>query len=158
MWEVEQRLCSMSYNAVVLKYDNICQTQLIYSLIIIRLATRYDPTGSSWGLHYEPGDIKKLCTFLGSQTMFTTQLIYLLIIIRLAICLDPAGSSSGLHYEPVDIKKLRTFLGSQTMFTFFCKHCLGSQECTQLSNINWFVMKAWWWPRRVETCCQCNDN
>jgi hypothetical protein len=34
---------------------------------------------------------------------------------------------------------------------------LGSQGCTQLSNINWFIMKAWWWPYRVETCSQSNS-
>ena len=39
--------------------------QLIYSLIIIRLATFFDPVGSSSGL------IRKLRTFFGSQTMFT---------------------------------------------------------------------------------------
>ena len=54
-----------------LKYDSIRQTQLIYSLIIIRLATCFDPVRLSSGLHYEPVDIRKLRTFFGSQTMFT---------------------------------------------------------------------------------------
>ena len=36
-----------------------------------RLATCFDPGGSSSSLHYEPIDIRKLRTFLGSQTMFT---------------------------------------------------------------------------------------
>jgi hypothetical protein len=44
--------------------------QLIYSLIIIiRLATCFDPTCSSSGLHNEPIDIRKLRTLLGFQTM-----------------------------------------------------------------------------------------
>jgi len=112
-------------------------------------------------------------------------LIYSLIIIRLATCFEPAGSLSGLHYEPTDIRKLRTFLLSQTMFTkdkhesfvsnmsktyiAFQNSLIGSIKgifknskstrlCTQLSNINWFIMKAWWWPRRVETCCKTNNN
>ena len=42
----------------------------IYFCFIIKLATCFDPTGSSSGLHYEPM-FKKLRTFLGSQTMFT---------------------------------------------------------------------------------------
>ena len=50
---------------------SVRQTQLIYSLIIIRLATCFHHTGSSSGLRYEPIDIRKLRTFLGSQTMFT---------------------------------------------------------------------------------------
>jgi len=41
------------------------------NLFIIRLATCFDPTGSLSGLHYEPLNVKKLRTFLGSQTMFT---------------------------------------------------------------------------------------
>ena len=56
---------------VSLKYDSICQTQLIYVLIIIRLAACFDLAGSLSGLHYEPFDIRKLRTFLGSQTVFT---------------------------------------------------------------------------------------
>ena len=40
-------------------------------LFIIRVSTCFDPTGSSSGLHYEPVDVKKLRTFMGSQTMFT---------------------------------------------------------------------------------------
>ena len=40
-------------------------------LLLIRVATCFDPTGSSSGLHYEPVNVKKLRTFLGSQTMFT---------------------------------------------------------------------------------------
>ena len=40
---------------------------LIYSLITIRLATRFDPIGSSSGLHYEPINVRKLPTSLGSQ-------------------------------------------------------------------------------------------
>jgi len=63
-------------------------------------------------------------------------LIYSLITIRLATCFDPTGSSSGLHYKPDNIIKL----------------------CMQLSNINWFTMKAWWWLCRVETCCQSKSN
>jgi hypothetical protein len=38
------------------------------------------------------------------------------------------------------------------------KSLLGSQECTQFSNINWFIKKAWWWPCGVETCSQSNSN
>jgi len=57
-------------NPDLLKYDSDCQTQLIYSLIIIRLATCFDPTGSSSGLSFEATVIRKLRTFLGSQTMF----------------------------------------------------------------------------------------
>jgi len=40
---------------------------LIYSLIIIRLVTCFDPTGSSSGLHYEPANVRKLRTSLGFQ-------------------------------------------------------------------------------------------
>jgi hypothetical protein len=54
----------------LLKYDSVRQTQLIYLLIIIRLATCFDPTGSSSGLYYEPVDTRKLRTFFGSQTLF----------------------------------------------------------------------------------------
>jgi len=50
----------------LLKYYSIHQ-----SLIIIRLATCFDPSGSSSGLHYEPINIRKLRTFLEFQTMFT---------------------------------------------------------------------------------------
>jgi hypothetical protein len=35
------------------------------------LATCFDPAGSSSGLHYEPINVRKLRTFLGSQPMFT---------------------------------------------------------------------------------------
>jgi len=102
-----------------------------------------------------------------------TQLIYSFIIIRLATCFDPAGSSSGLHYKPVALENcinswetkqclqkinMKGFMsiGHELFVFIFCKHCLGSQEYTQLFNISWFIMKAWWWPRRVETCCQSN--
>jgi hypothetical protein len=40
-------------------------------LFIIRVATCFDLTASSSGLHYEPTDVKKLRTFLRTQTMFT---------------------------------------------------------------------------------------
>jgi len=40
---------------------------LIYSLIIIKFATCFDSVGSSSGLHYEPGTVRKLRTSLGSQ-------------------------------------------------------------------------------------------
>ena len=40
---------------------------LIYSLITIRLAKCFEPTGSSSGLLYEPVNIRKLRTSLGSQ-------------------------------------------------------------------------------------------
>jgi len=40
---------------------------LIYSLITIRLATCFDPTGSSSGLLYEPVNARNLRTFLESQ-------------------------------------------------------------------------------------------
>jgi len=40
---------------------------LIYSLITIRVATCFNPTGSSSGLLYEPINVRKLRTFLGSQ-------------------------------------------------------------------------------------------
>jgi len=40
---------------------------LIYSLIIIKLATCFDPVRSSSGLHYEPINVRKLRTSLGSQ-------------------------------------------------------------------------------------------
>ena len=50
-------------------------------------------------------------------------------------------------------------IGHEHFIFIFCKHCLGSQGCMQLSNINWFIMKAWWWwPHRVETCTQFNNN
>jgi len=39
-----------------LKCDVIHQTQLIYLLIVIRLATCFAPAGSSSGLHYEPNE------------------------------------------------------------------------------------------------------
>jgi len=52
----------MYYNRVV-----SVKHYLIYSLITIRLATCFDPTGSSSGLHYEPVDVRKLRTSLGSQ-------------------------------------------------------------------------------------------
>jgi len=35
------------------------------------LATCFDPTGSSSGLHYESNIVKKLHKFLESQTLFT---------------------------------------------------------------------------------------
>jgi len=35
------------------------------------MATCFNPAGSSSGLHYEPINIRKLRTFLESQTMFT---------------------------------------------------------------------------------------
>ena len=42
-------------------YDSVRQTQFLYSWIIIRLATCFDPTGSSSsGLHYEPIDVANL--------------------------------------------------------------------------------------------------
>jgi len=44
---------------------------LIYSLFIIRLATCFDPVGSSSGLHCKPFNVRKLRAFLGSQPMFT---------------------------------------------------------------------------------------
>jgi len=47
-------------------------------------------------------------------------------------------------------------IGHEPFIFIICKHCLGSQGCTQLSN--WFIMKAWWWPCRVETCSQSNNN
>ena len=48
------------YNRVVsIKYN------IIYSLFTIRLATCFDPVGSSSGLHYEPVNVRKLPTFLG---------------------------------------------------------------------------------------------
>jgi hypothetical protein len=40
---------------------------LIYSLITIRLATCFDPTGSSSGLLYKPINVRKLRTSLRSQ-------------------------------------------------------------------------------------------
>jgi hypothetical protein len=40
---------------------------VIYSLITNRLATCFDPTGSSSGLLYEPVDVRKLRTSLVSQ-------------------------------------------------------------------------------------------
>jgi hypothetical protein len=40
---------------------------LIYLLITIRLATCFDPVGLSSGLHYEPTNVRKLRTLLGSQ-------------------------------------------------------------------------------------------
>jgi len=41
---------------------------LVYSLIIIiNLAACFDPVGSSSGLHYEPINVRKLRTSLGSQ-------------------------------------------------------------------------------------------
>jgi len=39
----------------------------VYSLIIVELATCFDPRGSSSGLHYEPSNVRKLRTSLGSQ-------------------------------------------------------------------------------------------
>jgi len=44
---------------------------LIYSLITIRLATCFDPTESSSGFLYEPVNVRKLRTFLGSQQCFS---------------------------------------------------------------------------------------
>jgi len=40
---------------------------LIHSLIITKLATCFEPVGSSSGLHYEPLNVKKLRKSLGSQ-------------------------------------------------------------------------------------------
>jgi len=40
---------------------------LIYLLIITKLDTCFDPIGSSSGLHYEPINVRKLRTSLGSQ-------------------------------------------------------------------------------------------
>ena len=39
----------------------------VYSLIVVKLATCFDPAGSSSGLHYEPINARKLRTFLGFQ-------------------------------------------------------------------------------------------
>jgi hypothetical protein len=44
---------------------------LIYSLIIIKLATCFDPAGSSSGLHYEPVNVKKTAYIFGIPTVFT---------------------------------------------------------------------------------------
>jgi len=41
-----------------------------YLLFIFRLATCFDPTGSSSGLHSNQEMFRKLRIFLGSQTMF----------------------------------------------------------------------------------------
>jgi hypothetical protein len=78
-----------------------------------------------------------------------TQLNYLLII-KSAKCFDHLGSSSGLHYEPVTVRKLLTSLGSQKCLQKIKVRslCLMSSDtkllflCTQLFNINWFVVKA----------------
>ena len=45
------------------------------------------------------------------------------------------------------IIKLRTFLWSQPMFTIV--HSFIS---------SWLIVKAWWWPSRIETCCHSNHN
>ena len=59
-----------SYPGVIRNYQNMVVSvkhNLIYSLITIRLTTYFDPIGSSSGLHYEPIDVRKLRTSLGSQ-------------------------------------------------------------------------------------------
>jgi len=33
-------------------------------------------------------------------------------------------------------------IGQEPFIFMFCKHCLGCQAFTRLSNINWFIMKA----------------
>jgi hypothetical protein len=55
-------------------------------------------------------------------------LICSLIIINLTTCFDPIESSSDLHYETVNVRELHTLLESK--------------QCTQLSNINWFIKKV----------------
>jgi hypothetical protein len=72
-----------------LKYDSIRPTQHIYSLITIRLATCFEPTGLSSGLHHKPVDIRKLRIFLGSQTMFTKheyKRLFLSLLLHRACC------------------------------------------------------------------------
>ena len=43
------------------------KNNLIYSLIIIKLATCFDPIGSSSDLYYEPVNVRGLHTVVGSQ-------------------------------------------------------------------------------------------
>jgi len=91
--------------------------QLIYSLIIIRLATFFDPVGSSSGL------IRKLRTFFGSQTMFTkdkyerfvskdTNLSYLSFVNIVWDILSKDTNLSYLSFVNIvwDPKNVRSFL------------------------------------------------
>jgi hypothetical protein len=50
----------------LLKWGSSVTHNLVYSLIIIKLATCFDPVGLS-DLHYEPFNVRKLLTSLGSQ-------------------------------------------------------------------------------------------
>ena len=69
---------------------------LIYSLITIRLATYFDPVGSSSGLHYKPVNP------LNAELYPICHLLALL------------GAHHILHVSGVrvNVRKLRTFLGS----------------------------------------------
>jgi hypothetical protein len=77
---------------------------LTYSLITIRLATCFDPIGSSSGLHYKPFNVKRLRTSLGSQQ-----------------CLQKMNAKGSCpmsfifckHYwDPKDVRCLLTLTGS----------------------------------------------
>ena len=48
---------------------------LVYSLIMVKLATCFDPIGSSSGLHYEPVNVRKLHSSLGSQQCILTYFV-----------------------------------------------------------------------------------
>jgi len=56
-WPKQLNLCAFRWFIVL----------LIYLLIIIKLATCFDPMRSSSDLHYEPINVGKLRTSLGSQ-------------------------------------------------------------------------------------------
>ena len=55
----------------VSKYDSVRQTQLNYLLITIKLATCFDPIGSSSGPQYEPINDKKTAYIFGIPIIFT---------------------------------------------------------------------------------------
>jgi len=64
-----------SHHAVSRNYQNrvvSVKHNLIYSMITIRLATCFNPTRSSSDLLYEPINVRKLRTFLGSQQCLQT--------------------------------------------------------------------------------------
>jgi len=65
-----RKSCFGEWKGTVLCYQNrvvSIKHNLIYSLITIRLAMCFDPTGSSSDLLNEPVNVRKLRTFLGSQ-------------------------------------------------------------------------------------------
>jgi len=63
-------------------------------------------------------------------------------------CFDPTWSSSGLHYELINYK---------TAHILGIPNNVHNNKYKQFSVEN-LIVKAWWWPSIVETCCHSNQN